>query len=72
MLPRRAFCIRAGRCLRERSVRKAQRTRIPTQMSQSTEHLGVGTAQEQGRQQGIFLPPGEIDLIDDSDHFLRS
>jgi hypothetical protein len=40
-------------------------------MSQSTEQLGVGTAQEQSRQQRIFLPPGKVDLIDDSDHFLR-
>ncbi|MGC2028758.1 MAG: hypothetical protein WA642_01930 [Steroidobacteraceae bacterium] len=40
-------------------------------MSQSSEHLGVGTAQEQDREQRVFLRPGKVDFIDDSDHIFR-
>ena len=46
MLPCRSFGIRLGRSRRERSVRKAQGSPIPPQMSQLTEHLGIGAAQQ--------------------------
>ena len=71
MLPCRSFGIRVSRGRRERCVRKAQRTPIPTQMGQLPEHLGVGTAQQQVREQRIFPCAGKVDLIDAWDCFLR-
>src|ERR1700723_1812321 len=72
MLPCRSFGIRMGRSRRERGVRKAQRTLIPTQKSQLPEHPGVGTAQQQAREQRIFPCPGDVDFIDAWDHTYRN
>jgi len=64
MLTCRDFCVGPCRSLRERSVRKAQRTQVPAQFSQAPEQWGIGTARQQGREQRIFLRPCQVDLID--------
>src|SRR5882757_692827 len=45
------FSIGSGRSLRERAVRKAQRTQVAAQIGQTAEQRGIGAARQQGREQ---------------------
>jgi hypothetical protein len=44
MLSCRDFGIAPSRSLSERGMRKAQQTLVPAQLSETTEHFGIGAA----------------------------